>query len=341
MNGSGRIWLVAGSAVAVAAFLPRLGLLSRLRAARRARAREQVEDALKYLSERQSVGAPGRTEALEGILRIRSAARVRLQQGMERQGLIKTEGEGLVLTTEGQRLALQVVRAHRLWERYLASEARLPLKRVHREAHRLEHRTSDTELQAMEASLGYPRVDPHGDPIPLQDDSLPAVSTGAPLTAWPKGQPGRIVHLEDEPPLVYAQILAEGLKLGQRIWVLEASPERYLVTDGESEFRLAPAVAANVFVEAPPTTSLHNPGAIPLSGLKDGREGEVLGIDESCQGFTRRRFMDLGLTPGAKVRPELSNAFGDPRAYRIRGTLIALRKDQAAMVLVKPAARTE
>jgi Fe2+ transport system protein FeoA len=67
----------------------------------------------------------------------------------------------------------------------------------------------------------------------------------------------------------------------------------------------------------------------------------VLDIDESCQGFTRRRFMDLGLTPGALVRPELSNAFGDPRAYRIRGTLIALRKDQAAMVLVRPAAAAD
>ena len=77
---------------------------------------------------------------------------------------------------------------------------------------------------------------------------------------------------------------------------------------------------------------------MPLSSLPDGRQGEVLEIDSSCQGFTRRRFMDLGLTPGARVSPELSNAFGDPRAYRIRGTLIALRKDQAALVVVKPLA---
>jgi DtxR family Mn-dependent transcriptional regulator len=334
MGSNTLIWVVAGAAAVVVAFLPRLGLLSRLLAARRARSRELAEDALKYLFERQSGGAPGRVEALEGALRIRPATRVRLQQAMERQGLIRTEGEGIALTTEGQRLALQVLRAHRLWERYLASEARLPLKRVHREAHKLEHRTSGDDLLAMEASLGYPRVDPHGDPIPRSGGTLPT-AVGTPLTAWTAGQPGRIVHLEDEPPLAYAQILAEGLKLGQRVWILEASPERYLVTDGESEFRLAPAVAANVFVEAPPATLGQAPGAIPLSRLKDGREAEVLGIDESCQGFTRRRFMDLGLTPGALVRPELSNAFGDPRAYRIRGTLIALRKDQAVMVLVK------
>jgi DtxR family Mn-dependent transcriptional regulator len=337
MGSNALIWAAVGAVAALAVFLPRQGVLFRLLGARRVRARELAEDALKYLLERQSGGTAGRAEALEGALRIRPAARVQLQQNMESQGLIRTEGEGIVLTTEGQRLALQIVRAHRLWERYLASEARLPLKRVHREAHRLEHRSSGAELHAMEASLGYPRVDPHGDPIPRRDGTLPP-SAGTPLTAWTAGRPGRIVHLEDEPPLAYAQILAEGLKLGQRIWILNASPERYLVTDGESEFRLAPAVAASVFVEAPPATSGQAPGAIPLSVLKNGREAEVLGIDESCQGFTRRRFLDLGLTPGALVRPELSNAFGDPRAYRIRGTLIALRKDQAAMVLVKPAA---
>jgi Fe2+ transport system protein FeoA len=54
------------------------------------------------------------------------------------------------------------------------------------------------------------------------------------------------------------------------------------------------------------------------------------------QGFTRRRFLDLGLTPGTTIYPELGNFFNDPRAYRIRGTLIALRKDQAAQIWVKP-----
>jgi len=54
------------------------------------------------------------------------------------------------------------------------------------------------------------------------------------------------------------------------------------------------------------------------------------------QGFTRRRFLDLGLTPGTIIFPELQNFFGDPRAYRVRGTLIALRKDQAAQIWVKP-----
>jgi Fe2+ transport system protein FeoA len=77
------------------------------------------------------------------------------------------------------------------------------------------------------------------------------------------------------------------------------------------------------------------PDAIPLSRLPQGQEAEVVEIDPSVQGFTRRRFLDLGLTPGARVVPELSNFFGDPRAYRLRGTLIALRQDQAEKIWVR------
>jgi DtxR family Mn-dependent transcriptional regulator len=62
---------------------------------------------------------------------------------------------------------------------------------------------------------------------------------------------------------------------------------------------------------------------------------EIILLDEACQGFTRRRFLDLGLTPGTRISPELDNSFGDPRAYRVRGTLIALRKDQASQIWVK------
>jgi Fe2+ transport system protein FeoA len=73
-----------------------------------------------------------------------------------------------------------------------------------------------------------------------------------------------------------------------------------------------------------------------LAELKTDQPAEILMLDDAVQGFTRRRFLDLGLTPGTKILPELGNFFGDPRAYRVRGTLIALRKDQAARIWVKP-----
>ena len=68
--------------------------------------------------------------------------------------------------------------------------------------------------------------------------------------SWPLSTPARIVHLEDEPPLAYAQLTAEGLKLGQIVRVIERTPSRMVLSDGENEYRLAPMLAANVHVAA-------------------------------------------------------------------------------------------
>jgi DtxR family Mn-dependent transcriptional regulator len=230
---------------------------------------------------------------------------------------------------------LQVARAHRLWERYLADEARLPLSQVHQLAHRREHQLTAREVDELDAFLGFPAQDPHGDPIPDRHGGL-AQQDAVSLSQWPAAKPGRIVHLEDEPPVAYAQLLAEGLQLGQTIRILEATPERVVLSDGVNEHRLAPAVAANVFLSpvAPAVPGMAD--AIPLSRLHDDQAAEVVALDDTCQGYTRRRLLDLGMTPGAILKPEMRNFFGDPRAYRVRGTLIALRKEQAEQVLVKP-----
>jgi DtxR family Mn-dependent transcriptional regulator len=77
-------------------------------------------------------------------------------------------------------------------------------------------------------------------------------------------------------------------------------------------------------------------GVMPLSELPDKTPAEVVALDDACQGFTRRRLLDLGMTPGARLEAEMRNFFGDPRAYRVRGTLIALRREQAAQIWVSP-----
>ncbi|MBI5567193.1 MAG: ferrous iron transport protein A [Chloroflexi bacterium] len=72
-----------------------------------------------------------------------------------------------------------------------------------------------------------------------------------------------------------------------------------------------------------------------LSSLKPGQQATVYTLVESLQGFTRRRLLDLGMTPGARVTAEMPSMFRDPVAYRVRGTLIALRREQADLVLIK------
>jgi DtxR family Mn-dependent transcriptional regulator len=259
----------------------------------------------------------------------------RLVADMESQNLLETRGPEIHLTAEGERWAMHIVRAHRLWERYLADEARMPLSQIHNAAHRREHSFTDAQLEDLSAALGHPTRDPHGDPIPTREGKMPSMEI-TPITAWQAEGLGRIVHIEDEPAIAYEQILAAGLRLGQVIRLIERTSQRLVLSDGEMEYRLAPTVAANIGIAPLLEGETIKADAIPLAKLGHDQRAEILSLDDAVQGFTRRRFLDLGLTPGALVYPELVNFFGDPRAYRVRGTLIALRKDQASQIWVKP-----
>jgi DtxR family Mn-dependent transcriptional regulator len=301
---------------------------------RPARERRQLEDALKHLFEQEYRGRRASIASLSGALRLAARAVVALVGRMQAQGLVEPQGQEFRLTADGERMALQVVRAHRLLERYFADEARLPLADIHAAAERREHSLTPAAADRLSASLGHPTHDPHGDPIPTREGAMPP-ATGTPATSWPADVTGRIVHLEDEPEISFAQIVAAGLRMGQRVRIIESTPTRLVLSDGEHEFTLAPAVAANVFL-APAPEAGQASDVVRLSDLASDQRAEVIGLDDVCQGFSRRRLMDLGFTEGALVRPFLKTFAGDPRAYDIRGTLVALRRDQASQVLVRP-----
>lgn len=330
--------LILAALLAAAVLFPRYGLLARGRMQKQLNQRRLLEDALKLIFNQQQEGQPADRFRLAVELKLAMPAVQGLIAGLEAQQLVTSRQGHLVLTVEGQRWALQVIRAHRLWERYLADEARMPLEKIHLAAHQREHHLTPTEVNGLDAALGHPARDPHGDPIPNAAGVLRLVEPGEPLIELAPGQRGRIAHLEDEPPLAYAQLLAMGLFVGQEILVLESGPERVVLSDADSQYILAPSIAENVSVRPTALQELGREDALRLGSLPDQVRAEIVRIDERCQGFTRRRFLDLGLTPGTTIYPELANAFKDPRAYRVRGTLIALRKDQAAQIWVKPAA---
>ena len=298
--------------------------------------RDQIEDALKHLFEEEYRGRRASLTSLAGALGVSSGLVVPLVGRMQTQGLVATEGQTFHLTPEGERLALQVVRAHRLLERYLVDEARLPLRDVHKVAERKEHSLSPVDADRLSAALGHPTHDPHGDPIPTREGAV-APASGTPATSWPADTIGRIVHLEDEPEISFAQIVAAGIRMGQLVQVVESTQDRLVLSDGQHEYRLAPAVAANIFIAAAPARTWPE-HVVRLSDLTDNSQAEVVGLDDACQGFSRRRLMDLGFTDGARIRPFLKTFAGDPRAYEVRGTLIALRRDQASQILVRPVA---
>lgn len=323
MNAASWFFLLAiATTLAFALFWPRRGLLDRLRRARRLAERARIEDALKHIHAREGRGTLATPESLAGKLSVSVRQALELISEMEEGGLVQSTGPGLLLSPTGQRTALRVIRAHRLLERYLADELRLPLEELHAAADRREHELSAEEIDELEAQLGYPQQDPHGDPIPTSSGALESVEATA-LTDWPVGRPARVVHLEDEPPEALAGIVAAGFALGMQIEVQRISKERLVVWDGEHERELAPVYASNVFV-----SGLPHPVEPPLklSSLEPGQAGRVTAL--RCEGLSRRRLLDLGLTPGTLVECSFSGPLGEPTAYRVRGALIALREEQ-------------
>lgn len=311
-------------------------LRDRWRDWRKLRERSSFEDALKHLLDCEQGGGYATADSLGGALGLSPSRRERLIGQMEAAGLVRSAAQAIRLTTEGKRVGLQVMRAHRLWERYLADEAAMPLDAVHHAAHRAEHRLTPEELDVLDAHMGYPQTDPHGDPIPRASGEIELVR-GMPLTEWTTDEPARILHIEDEPEIVFSQIIAEGLRPGQVVRVVGRDSTRIVLMDAQGEYRLAPVAAARIQVGpvAPVKDRLDTINLTRLADVPDGQEVEVVGIDDRYRGFGRRRLLDLGLTSGAIVQPELRGLFRDPRAFRVRGSLVSLRREQAEKVWVR------
>lgn len=316
-------------------FVPRVGLAATTRRWLTLRGRILIEDALKAMLTANYEGQSMTPSTLAGALGLGQQAALKLIKRLEAKGLIQSIHDALLLTRGGKDLALHVLRAHRLWERYLADEAGMPLSRVHKAADSAEHHLDQHKLDALAEYLGHPQTDPHGDPIPAADGSYdPRRRIG--LNDWPLNQPARVVHVEDEPPEAMNQILAAGLRPEVIITII-AKDTKHIVfkTDG-SEQSLPPALAARVHVRPVLEPARDPDGMIQLNELQIGQEAQVVCLSPQCRGLNRRRLMDLGLTPGARVRAQLTSALTSTRGYCVRDTLIAVRKEQAQQIFVNP-----
>ena len=164
MIDSSTPWLVV-LGLAALVFWPRVGLAALLSSRRDRLRRELVEDALKHVLSWEQRGKAATLESLSGAVHASPTTVLRVYTDMQKRGLLRVAPGGFALTAKGEQLALQVVRAHRLWERYLADDAGFPLGKLHQAAEKAEHGLSADYLDELEAHLGHPRSDPHGDPI--------------------------------------------------------------------------------------------------------------------------------------------------------------------------------
>ena len=169
-------------------------------------------------------GAAVSTNDLAARLGVTAASVSGMVRKLTEVGIVEHEPyHGVRLTSEGRRVALEVLRHHRLLELFLNQELRMPWDRVHAEAEVLEHVLSD-ELEALIAArLGHPSVDPHGDPIPtpeLEIDERPTRS----LDQLPVGAAGRFVRVSDSDPEMLRYLAEHGITLDARLEVVERQP---------------------------------------------------------------------------------------------------------------------
>lgn len=140
------------------------------------------------------------------------------------QGLVDHKPYSAVtLTDDGVRLALSMVRRHRLIETFLVQELGYRWDQVHDEAELLEHAVSETFIERMAAKLGHPVRDPHGDPIPAADGSV-LMPPAYRMSELDKGHTGRITRISDENPELLRYLAAEQIDLDADVEVLGRKP---------------------------------------------------------------------------------------------------------------------
>lgn len=247
--------------------------------------------------------------------------------------LIKIEAHIVQLTDEGLEYALRIIRAHRLWEKYLSEKTGFHKEEWHHRADEKEHELSDDQLDRISKLLGNPKFDPHGDPIPTKTGKI-IEKRGLDLAHLPVHSFGKIIHIEDEPTSAYKEILAQKIHLDSQLKIIENNKERVVFEAEGMQFKLSPLVAKNITVQVLDAESIVDHNNTRLSNLLVNETATIIGISKESRGENRRRLLDLGFVKGAEVRVSLVNPLKDPTAFLIKGTSIALRKDQAEKILI-------
>lgn len=184
-----------------------------------------VEDYAKaiYALERRD-DQPVTTTALAERLGVSAASASAMVKRMAGLGLADHEPyRGVRLTPEGTRLALEVIRHHRLLETFLAEHLDVPWDRVHDEAEVLEHVLSEELEERIAAKLGEPTHDPHGDPIPTRDGTIDEGQTRT-LDGLQEGDRGVFVRVSDADPEMLRYLAERGIAPGDAFEVVERQP---------------------------------------------------------------------------------------------------------------------
>jgi DtxR family Mn-dependent transcriptional regulator len=157
---------------------------------------------------------------------------------------------GLHITEEGKKLALQTIRKHRLWEVFLVEKLKFSWDEVHEVANDLSHVKSKVLIQRLDEYLGFPKFDPHGDPIPDEYGDVRS-RPRLPLNELDLGSTGQIVAVKDSSPAFLRYLDKVGAYIGARIKVMDKTEfdgSVEILVDNKKSIFMSKDVAGNILV---------------------------------------------------------------------------------------------
>jgi DtxR family transcriptional regulator, Mn-dependent transcriptional regulator len=183
-----------------------------------------MEDYLKAIYRLREAGGPVTTQRLAAELGVAGPSVTHMAKRLDALRLLRhSPYHGVELTPAGERVALEVLRHHRLLELYLAEALGLPWDAVHAEAERLEHHVSEALEARIDAALGHPTRDPHGDPIPGPDGAVEALDA-TPLSSLAPGATARVARVSDRDAARLRYLGGLGMVPGAAVTVVERLP---------------------------------------------------------------------------------------------------------------------
>jgi len=211
---------------------------------------QQIEDYLKTIYLLQQRTGDASTTAIATALSVKPASVTGMLKKLAELNLAQyTPYQGVTLTRSGERVALEVIRHHRLIELFLVETLGYSWDEVHAEADRLEHVISENFEERIAARLGYPEIDPHGDPIPAKDGSVTTVEQYR-LVDLQRGHSANISRVSDGDPEMLRYAAGLGLLPQTRITLVDVEPfgGPLRVKVGRTEHAIGRELAAQIFV---------------------------------------------------------------------------------------------
>lgn len=185
-------------------------------------------------------------------LSISNAAVTDMLKKLSRDGYVNYKKyKGITLTPNGESYAKNMVRRHRIWEVFLHQVVGLPWDKVHGEAEKLEHSSSDELVNRLEEILDFPEYDPHGDPIPGKDGKIPKAKKAVPLSSLQPNEKAEVIRVNDFDSELLNYLTRLGIELDKEITVKERLEfdNSMLIKINRKEMNISKKVAANIFVK--------------------------------------------------------------------------------------------